>query len=344
MPRPATLGRILAPRHWPQLQTVLLVVLLIGTSSLLFQRSELQLSPPREENTLQLLRSPRRPAHAREQDDHQAEHITPRTTGSLRPNSGRHQEGFQNDRATEDANDVRVLVDSSLGTPARDPPSDSQTASAASGDEQVSATISPVPTPQPTPSTRMYTSTCDLERDFRLLNAVAASRQQFWGSTTSSSDSTPAQTSSDSTEVSLYRVNGGIRATVFSNLRLNLKNAMVHRPIFDLASDGGDHDPHYEFQTNMVQCHCSQLTVFARTSGGDSLNIWDGTLVATEQDFRPTSTICDPATGSSLLSENDSLSIHFDEPVILMARRDDHNPFFQVSSVLNAWIVAKALN
>ncbi|GAB9474016.1 hypothetical protein Gpo141_00011158 [Globisporangium polare] len=98
----------------------------------------------------------------------------------------------------------------------------------------------------------------------------------------------------------------------------------------------------------MIQCRCGELAVYSRSRSGSTrpLKIWEGVLAATDRDIHPSSTICDPAAANSLqtVSENETSAVHFYEPVILIARRDDHNPFFQVSSVLNAWIVAKALN
>lgn len=122
----------------------------------------------------------------------------------------------------------------------------------------------------------------------------------------------------------------------------------MYRLIFDHSGDGGDHDPRFEFRNKMIQCRCGELAAFAQGQGGGH-TIWDGTLAATERESYPTTTICDPSQqhGQDLLSainENDTSVINFHEPVILLARRDDYNPSFQISSALNAWVVTKALN
>lgn len=57
------------------------------------------------------------------------------------------------------------------------------------------------------------------------------------------------------------------------------------------------------------------------------------------------SRVCDPSPDSSRVNDTGTRAntLHIHDPVVLIARRDDHNPFFQVSSALNAWIMAKAL-
>ncbi|CAH0485368.1 unnamed protein product [Peronospora farinosa] len=37
-------------------------------------------------------------------------------------------------------------------------------------------------------------------------------------------------------------------------------------------------------------------------------------------------------------------TVVFEDPVVLIARRDDHNPFFQIAAAFNVWIMFKALN
>ncbi|POM61111.1 hypothetical protein PHPALM_29924 [Phytophthora palmivora] len=45
-----------------------------------------------------------------------------------------------------------------------------------------------------------------------------------------------------------------------------------------------------------------------------------------------------------LKAPDNNETVIFEDPVVLIARKDDHNPFFQISYALNSWIMLKALN
>ncbi|KAF1316272.1 hypothetical protein FI667_g15546, partial [Globisporangium splendens] len=185
---------------------------------------------------------------------------------------------------------------------------------------------------------------CYKQRDLGLLEEIRASKRQFCGY-----DSLSGQKGQDpaaSTEVNVYNVAGGVKVTVFRNLELNLVKVDITQPISDISQDGGDHDPRFVFTDQIVCCQCQQ---FAKSKHGSRFSpnawaIWEAILTGVDTRADPKSTVCDPAHARLQPgpAHGDRL-VEFTQPVILIARRDDHNPFFQVSSTLNAWFVAKAL-
>lgn len=184
---------------------------------------------------------------------------------------------------------------------------------------------------------------CYEERDRGLLEAISTSRKRFCGSSSKADDETA---------IDLYHANGGITASVLTNFQLNLSNAQVARPITDLSSDGCDHDPRFILDPDMVQCRCSEIGAYARARGGafhHLRQIWSGAFAEIRSENEHALRLCDTSAAPLQVTQTTATPpttavVHIHERVVLIARRDDHNPFFQVSSALNAWVVAKAVN
>ncbi|GAB9473424.1 hypothetical protein Gpo141_00010575 [Globisporangium polare] len=176
---------------------------------------------------------------------------------------------------------------------------------------------------------------CERERGLSLIDAVRAS-----GKTLCSASSKKPK---DETQVTLLDAAGGVKCAVFTNLVVNMIGARIFRPIKDLSQDGGSHDPRFVFHNDMLQCRCSELASLSSKSG--PLKIWETALALVETKLDPPTTVCDPSASLAIdPTVDDTHTVVFTESVILIPRRDDHNPFFQVSNALNTWIVARALD
>ncbi|KAH7459381.1 uncharacterized protein KRP23_15183 [Phytophthora ramorum] len=199
---------------------------------------------------------------------------------------------------------------------------------------------------------------CYAERDVGIINKVQQAARNFcvdggWNS------SKLAPVSPDkATKVSMVRVGGGIRSATFQNLMLDLVGVKIHAPIKSMADDGGKHDPRFKFNPRLINCACDELANHFRKLPGDkerkAEQIWQPSLTSLPEDGIPMTTISprkpenykrsawdfvkNPTTAPD---KNETLV--FEDPVVLIARRDDHNPFFQISYALNAWIMLQAL-
>lgn len=132
---------------------------------------------------------------------------------------------------------------------------------------------------------------------------------------------------------------------------MDFSNAKVTRDIASIADDGGDHDPRFMFSSVQILCGCKKDSPPQDTDHGVP-RIWDSLLTSDEiKRSRTTNThhrgkysklyrTCEPP------SLNDTPNVVFteDTQVLLVARRDDHNPFFQISQILDTWIMMKVAN
>ncbi|TYZ65261.1 hypothetical protein PybrP1_007099 [[Pythium] brassicae (nom. inval.)] len=176
-------------------------------------------------------------------------------------------------------------------------------------------------------------SVCERERGLALIDVIRASGSKFC-----------AAGGGDTTKVTLFDVRGGIKSAVFENLHLDLTDAKIHRPIKDLSQDGSSHDPRFVFHPNLLRCRCGELASRAKATPPAPLKIWETALARVNTKRDPAATICDPALRAFAPPKpSDEGVVEFTEPVVLISRRDDHNPFFQVSNALNGWIMVKAL-
>ncbi|KAJ0408775.1 hypothetical protein ATCC90586_005526 [Pythium insidiosum] len=139
-----------------------------------------------------------------------------------------------------------------------------------------------------------------------------------------------------------------MQATAATNLWVDLQHAKVFRPIQSVADDGGAHDPRLLYSTVDVRCLCS--TPQDKQHGVPP--VWHELWVR-----YPSSnySMCHPTTLDAELADENKLRIKdanatneaIARPLvrrvmtraIVLARRDDHNPFFQISATLNAWLM-----
>ncbi|KAF4316882.1 hypothetical protein BBO99_00004181 [Phytophthora kernoviae] len=144
-----------------------------------------------------------------------------------------------------------------------------------------------------------------MQRDIGIITAVQQSARKFCANGGWDKNKQKPTSPEQATKVTMFRVGGGIKSATFQNLMMDFTDVEIHAPIKSMAEDGGKHDPRFNFNPS-------------------KRSAWD--FVA-----NPTSS---PDPNNTLVFEN---------PVVLIARRDDHNPFFQISYALNAWIMLKAL-
>lgn len=175
---------------------------------------------------------------------------------------------------------------------------------------------------------------CYDERDWGLIRKIQASKREFC-----------TNKKEGSTSVTYFNASrGGFRATLFDRLVLDLRGAKVFRPIKSIAQDGGKHDPRFQFTPSIVQCECEPLHAFARAFKAEhirTINVWAPTLAKMPTREDPPSTVC--AAGGPASQVINGKHVEIQEKTLIIARKDDHNPFFQVSNALNAWILTQVL-
>ncbi|DAZ92826.1 TPA: hypothetical protein N0F65_009183 [Lagenidium giganteum] len=175
---------------------------------------------------------------------------------------------------------------------------------------------------------------CNVERDYGMIDALQKSAEKFCVST----DTDQGQNDDRVSAYTFYHaVDANVRSTYFQNLVLDLRTAQVHMPILDLAHDGKDHDPRFVYEPGIVHCRCAT----PQTSMEGVPCVWDQIFaLAPNKSYSVCNTTPSTLTESDML---DNVIMPFTTNVVLMARRDDHNPFFQVSATLMAWIMLQVL-
>ncbi|KAG6622874.1 uncharacterized protein IUM83_09233 [Phytophthora cinnamomi] len=197
---------------------------------------------------------------------------------------------------------------------------------------------------------------CYMERDIGIIGAVQHAAKTFCANGGWLHDKQQPVSPNKATKVSTFRVGGGITSATFQNLMLDFIGAKIHAPIANMAQDGGKHDPRFNFNPRLINCACDELAEFYRKLPGDKERrdeqIWKSSLFSVPIHM---TSICSPnrppsATLSAwdfvknpTMAPDGSETVVFENPVVLIARRDDHNPFFQISYALNSWIMLQAL-
>lgn len=197
---------------------------------------------------------------------------------------------------------------------------------------------------------------CYHERDFGLLDALRHSKTTYcstggWNATLANSVK-----GAKATKVTTLQAPGGLRSATFQNLVLNLVGVRIHAPIASMAQDGGKHDPRFEFNPNLIHCGCDEFAHAFKAlpvKKAREQQVWHPSVLFSSTDGLPDSSICAPSftrlnASEDLVDPTSSAfdpveTVVFDAPVVLIARRDDHNPFFQIANALNAWIMVQAL-
>ncbi|GLD97869.1 hypothetical protein PINS_up006566 [Pythium insidiosum] len=188
--------------------------------------------------------------------------------------------------------------------------------------------IAPAPAPVKTRTERqaeLVQELCRRYRDYGIQDELRASARSFCGRA--------------SRETSSYVVyhsrEAELQGTVATNLWIDLRRATVHRPIKNIARDGGNHDPRLQHASVDVRCLCAT----PQDEAHGVPRVWHDLLA---QDPSTNYTTCRPTTlrrEDEAAARNASLVRRIRHRAILLARRDDHNPFFQISATLNAWLM-----
>ncbi|KAJ0410920.1 hypothetical protein ATCC90586_004441 [Pythium insidiosum] len=220
-----------------------------------------------------------------------------------------------------------------------DPPRETRRPASASA--RPTPRSSAAPTLSQTPSERradVIREQCRRYRDYGIQDELRASKRSFCGSA--------------SRETSSYAVyhskEAGLQGTVATNLWIDLQRAKVHRPIKNIARDGGNHDPRLLYSSVSVRCLCATpqdaqhgvprvwYDLFARDPSANYTTCNATTLAAETANERQTRTVV-----SKQANETHAVPLvrRIRQRAIMLARRDDHNPFFQISATLNAWLM-----
>ncbi|GMF40285.1 unnamed protein product [Phytophthora fragariaefolia] len=200
---------------------------------------------------------------------------------------------------------------------------------------------------------------CYLERDVGIISRVQQAAKTFCASGGWDKEMQQHVSPKKATKVSTFRVGGGIKSATFQNLMLDLVDVQINAPIASMAQDGGKHDPRFNFNSRLINCACNEFAEFFIKLRGDrermDEQIWQPSLMSFPKSGIPKSTICSidrppnenrsawNFVESPMAAPDGYETVVFENPVVLIARRDDHNPFFQISYALNSWIMLQAL-
>ncbi|GMF16408.1 unnamed protein product [Phytophthora lilii] len=119
-------------------------------------------------------------------------------------------------------------------------------------------------------------------------------------------------------------------STKLQNIVIDMRSAEVSHDIYSLAQDGGGHDPRFRYKPNSVFCNCTG----PQDSAHGAPNIWKHLLADGPSANEPTCQLPPPNLPDDVLSL---------ERAVVLTRKDDHNPFFQISAILNAWMMMKVV-
>lgn len=138
-----------------------------------------------------------------------------------------------------------------------------------------------------------------------------------------------------------------LESAVFHGLRLDLSDATVSHDIANVSQDGARHDPCLNFDSVRPLCASSSVQdsqhgaprVWRSRMAGDKFLRPDIQLTRSARESDKVIRAC----GAPTAADVPSYTFSDDVRVLLIARKDDHNPFFQLSTTFNAWIMMKML-
>uniref|UniRef100_A0AAV1TIV3 Glycosyltransferase 61 catalytic domain-containing protein n=1 Tax=Peronospora matthiolae TaxID=2874970 RepID=A0AAV1TIV3_9STRA len=201
---------------------------------------------------------------------------------------------------------------------------------------------------------------CYAEQDVGIIADVRKSAKTFCASGGWDHPAQAPASPTQATKVSRFHTRGGIDSTVLQNVMLDFVNVSIHAPIKSIADDGFHHDPRFNFNMELISCACDEYANYFQKLPGEKERIaemmWRDLLksVPDKKDI-PEPVFCSverlPGRSRSrwdfvehpTKAPDGHETVVFEDPVVLVARHDDHNPFFQLSSAYNAWIILKAL-
>ncbi|CAK4660883.1 unnamed protein product [Aphanomyces euteiches] len=175
----------------------------------------------------------------------------------------------------------------------------------------------------PTP-TRLHHSKRSVDQEYEeFYNYTKCFRHVDYGILKSISRQVVCDSKGQETTITSLASNGWSDGSLWEDFALDFTSASAIAPIQDPSEEGGDHDPRYRLTPSRVRCHCS-LTPTAAT-------LLDKFFPTNNTSWRCNSPV--PSLPKDMIETT----------AILVARKDDHNPFFQLSSILNGWILVKSL-
>ncbi|TMW61782.1 hypothetical protein Poli38472_010845 [Pythium oligandrum] len=161
------------------------------------------------------------------------------------------------------------------------------------------------------------------------------------------SDALVQPSSTKRSRITLIKTVDGLRATIFSELALDLRQVRIHRPIKTMAQDGGQHDPRFEFLPSIVYCACDELDPYLKQHKDASYRVWEN-MFGGFPSADHSSTLCAGPTAETIDTvfpedDEDTNIVRLTGKTVVIARKDDHNPFFQLSNAMNVWLLLRAL-
>ncbi|KAG6622782.1 uncharacterized protein IUM83_09225 [Phytophthora cinnamomi] len=190
-------------------------------------------------------------------------------------------------------------------------------------DDQVDEVVERMAPPVQWPPNKGSKDECLYARDYGLVERLGNSSRSFCGGASVNGSS------SNSTYTFYHVPEAGVSATKLENFALDLRGAEIAQDIENLADDGGGHDPRFRYTKNSAYCSCAEPQ--DREHGAP--NVWKDYFAGGPGGE-------DPNCEASQDTVGDKLTL---TRAVVMVRKDDHNPFFQISSILNAWIMMKTV-
>ncbi|ETW10162.1 hypothetical protein H310_00532 [Aphanomyces invadans] len=134
--------------------------------------------------------------------------------------------------------------------------------------------------------------------------------------------------STESTTITHLDSVGWNDGSLWTAFALDFSQAQAVSPIRNASEDGGHHDPRYRLTSSRIRCQC------AFDASTEAISI----LVS---QFFPSNDTTWQCNSPPVFP--DASAVVVKPTALLLARKDDHNPFFQIASALNAWTLLKLL-
>ncbi|KAF1792930.1 hypothetical protein GQ600_25159 [Phytophthora cactorum] len=197
---------------------------------------------------------------------------------------------------------------------------------------------------QPTRAPHVYNnqdtkSKCYMQRDVGIIPAVRQAAKNFCVNGGWDNERQQPVSPNKATKISTFRVGGGIRSATFQNLMLDLIGSRsIHLSrVWRKTAASTTRD------LTLTRSYFSNLPSDIARRGEQvwqpSLMLFPGSGIPCRVSVHQNG----PKTPNPLQSPDNNETVIFEDPVVLIARRDDHNPFFQISYALNSWIMLQAL-
>ncbi|DAZ92823.1 TPA: hypothetical protein N0F65_009180 [Lagenidium giganteum] len=164
---------------------------------------------------------------------------------------------------------------------------------------------------------------CCAHRDFGVVDEIAGTAATYC--TEAASDVEAA-----STFTRYYSLTTKVTATAVSNFIVDMRLAVINKPIDDISQDGGQHDPRFRFMSVKPYCFCAGK----QDAAAYVPNVIDSvcTSIKSEQDVP-----------NHEAPSGEIKWTRIQRKAIVIPRKHDHNPFFQIGVVLNALAMMKVL-